>query len=180
MPIDTTATDYRNAVDMLALFSDATNRLAELGAELNRQQLDLVDDHREEYSKLQDAIARSEEALRLLALKNPDWFEGKRTVKTPYGKLKFTTSSKLVIANPDTTLALIANEPRVNPAFDAKFYVREVREPKREALELLDDATLERFKVRRVKDETFKVEPATVDMGAAVKSADSSKLKEAA
>ena len=50
-------------------------------------------------------------------------------------------------------------------------YIRVVQVPNLEALEKLDDATLGKFMVKRVVADTFKVTPAELDFGKAVKDA---------
>ena len=51
-------------------------------------------------------------------------------------------------------------------------FLRAKTEVNREALEGLTDEELKPFRIKRVHDQSFKVTPATLDMGKAVKDAD--------
>lgn len=159
-------------VNLLAVYSEAANRLDELQASANGSLLELIDGAKEEYAKLQQTLTESESALEVIALRHPEWFsEKKRSVKTPYGTVKFHASSKLVVKNEEVTLLLLDKLADENPEFKRADYVRSKEELNIEALEKLDDAVLKKLRIERVPTENFSVVAAKVDMGKAVKEA---------
>lgn len=161
--------DYNNLVNLLAVHSEATNRMQELQAGLQGQYLELIDSHKGEYANLQQTLSDTEAALKELALRHPEWFpENNRSVKTPYGTAKMTASTALEIANEEATILLI--EKKFGSNADA--YLRRRVEVNREALEALEDAELKAIRVIRVKGDSFSVSPAKLDMGKAIKSAE--------
>jgi hypothetical protein len=167
-----TSEDFKNMVNLLAVFSDASNRLDELEASANGSLLELIDEHKTEYAQLQHTLTETETALEVIALRHPDWFgEKKRSIKTPYGTVKFHASTKLVVKNEEVTLLLLDKHAQENPEFKRADYVRSHEELNIEALEKLDDATLKKFRIERVPNDNFSVVAAKVDMGKAVKEA---------
>jgi hypothetical protein len=100
--------EYKNLVDLQALHSEAHARLAELEADLQREYLDLVDNHRPEYAEIQSKITEAETALEILARAHQDWFGWSRaSVKTPYGVVKFHKGSKLEADDEEVSILLI-------------------------------------------------------------------------
>lgn len=165
------ANDYKNLVDLLAVHSEASNRMLELQARIQGEYMELIDGAKPEYAKFQAVIGDAEAALKALALAHPDWFPKERkSIKTPYGTVKFTSTTSLEINDEEATILLIEHAGR------AKDFLRVKQEVDCEALEKLDDAALKAFRVKRVADESFKVTPATLDMGKAVQ--DAAKAKE--
>jgi hypothetical protein len=172
--------EFSNAVDLLAIFSDASNRLDELQAEANGELLELLDDKKPEYAKWQELLAKAEAALEVLTLKHPEWFSAnRRSIKTPYGTIKLHSSSKLEVKNEELTIALIEHEAEeqaslaiatdgYKPPFDAASLLRTRKELNLEALEQLDEAALKQFRVKRLTKDNFSVVPAKLDMGKAV------------
>lgn len=159
--------DFKNMVDLLAVYSEAANRMSVLQSEINGELLELVDGKKSEYSQLQKALTESETALELLARKHPEWFAEKKSIKTPYGEVKFHSSSKLKVKNEELSIYLI--EEMV--AADTTIYIREEKHLNLEALEKLDDDVLMRMKIERVRDDSFSVKEAKLDLGKAVKEA---------
>lgn len=167
--------DFAEMVKLLAVFSEAASRLAEIEAEANSALLQLIDEHKAEYAKLQEAQKAAETALEAIARTHPEWFSAARSIKTPYGKVSFRTGTSLRVENDEATVKLIyAEEARINAQgtpFIAEDYIRVQEVPNIEALEKLDDALLARFMVKRVSADSFSVTPAKVDFGKAVKEA---------
>src|ERR1043166_2943602 len=138
-----TKEDFANLVNLLAVYSDASNRLAELETTANFALLQIVDEHKAEYAQLQKALTDAEAALELIALAHTEWFGGDRkSIKTPYGAVKFHRGTKLVVKNEEAAILLIQREAEHNPEFKAEDYLRKVEALNLEALERLDDATL--------------------------------------
>lgn len=182
------APDFQEVVNLLAVFSEATSRLAEIEATANAQLLELIDDHKAEYSKLQEACRKAEAALEVICRSHPEWFKSAKTIKTPYGSVSFRTGTSLAVTNDEATVKLLrAEEERTRtqrhldaqtPVFDAKQFIRMVELPNLEALEKLDDSTLAKFMVKRVSADSFTAKGAKVDFGKAVKEAIDTKAAE--
>ena len=167
--------DFQEMVNLLAVFSEATNQLAELETSVNAEVLEMIDDHKSDYAKLQEALTKAETALEILARKHPEWFAQKKSIKTPYGTAKLHKGTRLEVTNDEATVKLLrAEQARVlaesegYTKFNAEDYIRISEVPKLEALETLDDSTLAKFMVRRVTEDKFSVTPAKLDMGKAV------------
>lgn len=164
--------EFGELVNLLAVYSEASNRLQGLEAEVNEQLLEAIDEHKGEYARLQEVLTNAEGALEALARSHPEWFEVKKSLKTPYGTVKFHRGTRLEVENAEATVRLLRAEARSNPAFRAEDYVRQTETPDLEALEELGDDVLERFMVRRVSEDKFSVVPAKLDMGKAVAAAE--------
>ena len=186
-----TSKDFEDAVDLLALYSDASNELDALQAGANDELLELLDEKKKEYAKWQEILAKTEAALEALALKHPDWFTpNRRSIKTPYGTMKLHSSTKLEVKNEEVTLLLIeqemnrqevaaATDPSYQRPFDAAKLRRTHVALNLEAIEQLDDATLKQFRIVRAKKDNFSVVPAKLDMGKAVSEAVAAEQKAA-
>ena len=163
--------DYANALNLLAVHTEAANRLAELETDANDQFIDIVDGLRADYAEAQIKLSESEAALRLIAEAHPEWFADSRSFRTPYGAIKWRKAPKLDVANEEATLAkLELREERVD-GFKAEDFTRTRKELNLEALERLDDATLKQLGIARIIEDKFSVTPAKVDLGKAVKQA---------
>jgi len=163
--------EYRNMVDLLAVHSEAHHRMAALEAELNQDLLSAMDERRRDYARLQETLSRTRSALEGIAVAHPEWFAARRSLKTPYGSLKFTRSTTLEAPNPEATILLVRMRAEKDGEFKADSYLRQSEALNLEALETLDDATLRSLRIARVTTQNFKVEAARVDMGKAVKEA---------
>lgn len=162
---------FANMVNLLAVFTEATNRLQELETETNSALQEIIDEHKGRYASLQSVLTETEQALEVIAKSHPGWFQVRKSIKTPYGTLKTTSGTKLVAENEEVSIVLIQSEARVNPSFPACDYLRQSVELDREALEKLEDEELAKFRIRREKTFGVKVEAAQLDMGKAVQSA---------
>lgn len=167
-PLDKNSADFKNLVDLLAVFTEATNRLAALETDTNKELMDLLDEHRAEYAQAQQAATEAEAALETIALRHPEWFQSRRSVNTPYGSVKFHAATKLEIPNEEATLARLELLAARNPEFKVANYVRTKIECDKETLAKLDDATLATLGIQRVPDDNFSVKPAKVKMGKAL------------
>ncbi|WP_193214967.1 host-nuclease inhibitor Gam family protein [Luteolibacter marinus] len=164
-PKETTdTTSYKNLVDLMAIHADATGRLAAMEIELQEEFLKLVDERRKEFARLQGILGESQTSIETLATINPQWFEKKKTLKTPYGSVSFRKTSKLNVKNEEVTIVLI--EQRGDQ--DKAAYLREKKELNLEALEKLDDAELKALRIVRETTESCKVTAAKIDLGKAV------------
>ena len=163
--------DFKNMLDLMAVYSAASHSLEEMGAEINNMLLELIDDKRADYANLQKALTESETALEHIALSHPEWFADARSVKTPYGVVKFHRSTKTVVKNEEVTFLLVKQHAEKNPDFDLSLYIQTSEALNIEALEKLDPALLKAFRINRVESDNFSVTPAKVNLGKAVKEA---------
>lgn len=158
------AADFKNLVDLMAIVSEGSARMAELESTVQQNYLDIVDAIRKDYASLQYAIGQAEEAIETLALSNGQWFEKSKTLKTPYGTVSFRKTSKLDVKNEEVSILLLEQLGQ-----DGLPFVRTAKALNLEALEKLDDTELERLRIKRVTTESLTIKPAKVDLGKAVK-----------
>lgn len=157
--------DFAAVVDLMAVGSEASARLAEIKAEIDAAYLELVDEFKAEYAKLQSKLAQAEAAMEVYCAQNPAWFKTAKSIKTPYGKVAWRSGTSLVVRDEEATLRLI----KALHGEDAGAFIHQKESPNLEALEKLDDDALKQVLVRRVSSDVFKFTPAEVDMGKAAK-----------
>ena len=163
---------YANFVNLQAVHSEASARLSEMENDLQQKWLSLVDEHRKDYARLQQAAADAEEGIEYLASVNPQWFVKARTIKTPYGKVQFRKTTKLEVKNPELSVVLLKQLGQDSLPF---LVVKE--ELNLEALEKLTDQELERLKIKRITTDSCTVTPIKIDLGKAVKAAAAESVK---
>lgn len=176
---DPKSEDFKNLVDLLGVYSEATHRLAEMEATLNGEILQAIDEYKADYAALQKALTETETALEVIATRHPEWFAEKKGLKTPYGTVKFTKSTTLDIPNEELSIELIRREAH-DLTLDPENLLREKTELAIEVLETLTDDQLKAFRIRRRSSEKFSVTPAKIDLGKAVKEAAEKKTPAAA
>lgn len=158
--------DYKNLIDLLAVFTEAKQRLAALEGEAQSEFMEIVDAHRSEYAELQKKIGEADAALETIARNHPEWFTEKRHVKTPYGTVKVKRTSKLDVTNEEASIL------RIEHAGKGEDFVRTAKALNLEALEKLSDAELKSFGIVRINEESVTVAEAKIDFGKAVKAAE--------
>lgn len=183
--------DFQNLIDLLAVFTEGSNRLARLQSDANEQLTDILDEIKAEYAQAQEAVTRAEAAMEIIALAHPDWFSGKRSLKTPYGTVSLRRGTKLDAANEEASIVRIRlyatqqfpgngpEEQRAREEFISRF-VRTKETLNLEALEAEGDTFLKTIGVDRVPFESFSAKPATLDLGKAVKESIDQETKAAA
>jgi len=165
--------DFKNLVDLLAVYSEAENQLKHLEATATAEQLEIVDEHKPEYTKLQQKMNEAEAALEILVRRNPQWIADKKSMKTPYGEVALKKNPpKLIAENPELSVILIEVAGQKDPEFKSDQYLRKVMELDLDALANLSDTELAQFRIRREHNDTFTVKAAKLDLGKAVKSAE--------
>lgn len=169
-PPDPKSQDFKNLVDLLAVYSEATHSLDEMQANLNNEAMIVIDQYREDYAKMQKTLTEAETSIEIIAIRNPGWFAEKKGLKTPYGTVKFTRSNPLVVSNEELAIVLIEREAHTL-GLDPENLIRERKELNLEVLETLTDEQLRMFRLRRVAKENFSVVAAKIDLGKAVKEA---------
>ncbi|EDY16717.1 hypothetical protein CfE428DRAFT_5830 [Chthoniobacter flavus Ellin428] len=163
---ETTPDDYKNLIDLLAVFSEGRQRLAALENEAQSEFTEIVDTHRSEYTELQKKIGEAETAIEVIARRHPEWFTKARHVKTLYGTVKVKRTSKLDVANEEASIL------RLEHAGQGDKFVRTAKALNLEALESLSDAELKSYGIVRINDESVTVAEAKIDFGKAVKAAE--------
>jgi hypothetical protein len=158
--------DYKNLIDLMAIYAESSARMDELEADLNQAWLDLVDARRADYSKLQLTLSKAEEAIKELSIVNPQWFAKVKTLRTPYGTVAFRRSTKLEVKNEEASIILLEQLGQ-----DGLPFLKTEKTLVLEALEKLDDAELECLRIRRVESESCTIKAAKPDLGKAVAAA---------
>lgn len=176
---DPKSEDFKNLVDLLAVYSEATHRLAEMEANLNSDVMVCIDGYKADYAEMQKTLTEAETSLEVIATRHPEWFAEKKGLKTPYGTVKFTKSTTLVIPNEELSIELIRREAH-GLTLDPENLLREKTELAVEVLETLTDDQLKAFRIKRASKQNFSVTPAKVDLGKAVKEAAQKPKTEAA
>jgi hypothetical protein len=160
--------DFADMVNLLERLSTLAVSVSKLEAKLNSENLTTVRQYADEYKALQTELGQVESALAVIAERNPQWFSEKKTITTPFGEVKRTTSTKLEIADETATIALIRSAKREEDFLVVSTALN------REALENLEDDELRKFGVRRSVTHNYNPAPASVDLGKAVKAAEKS------
>jgi len=168
---DHKSADFKNIVDLLAIYSEASHRLDEMQANLNCEVVECIDGYKADYATMQKTLTETETALEVIATRHPEWFKEKKGLKTPYGTVKFTRSAPLVVPNAELSMELIRRDAAAVLALDPENLIRTVEELNLEVLETLTPEQLKVFKIRRETKENFSIVPAKVDLGKAVKEA---------
>lgn len=163
--------DFEAVVNLLEVLGEANRQLTALTATIETGYVDLVKPHRELYAKLQGTITETEAALEVIARRNQQWFEDKKSIATPFGGVKFKQSTSLEVADEGISVQLIT---ALCSQADADKYLRKVTVLNKEALEELTTAELARFGITRKVKENFSADTGVVDLGKAVKAADRS------
>ncbi|MBX3736709.1 MAG: hypothetical protein KF715_08475 [Candidatus Didemnitutus sp.] len=104
--------DFASLVNLLDRLTHAEVQLAKLQQVLDAQHLETVRGHMPAYKEFQTIIGECQAAISVIAQRNPQWFEEKKTVVTPYGELKQTSSKSLEVADPAITITLIKGAKR--------------------------------------------------------------------
>ena len=156
--------DYSNLANLLSVHTEAAIRLAEIQSQADSTLMESLDELKPEHVQAQTALEESEAAIKLLAKSHPEWMDG-RSIKTPYGTVRFTRSTKIEVANEEATITLI----RATYLDGADVYLRVATELNLETLELLPEADLAKLGLSRVTTDSVSVKPAKVDMGKASK-----------
>lgn len=166
---DVNSADYKNLVDLLGVFTEAKLRLDELQNTSASDYLEIVDGVRKDYAELQSKVTESELAIEIIAMRHPEWFTEKRSVKTPYGTVKVTRTNKLDVPNEEVSILLIERAEELGTLEKGR-YLRTKKEVNIDALQSMTDAELSALRINRIRDESVKVTEAKVDFGKAVKS----------
>lgn len=162
--------DFNRLVDLLSVYSEAGNRLAQLQAAVNEAAMEIVSGHKKLYAGLQQVITETEAESEVIARRHPDWFAARRTLKTPYGEVALKANPpRLITGNEELSIVLIEAEGARNRSFKASDYLRQRTELNLETLANLSDDDLARFRIKRVQGDTFSIKAASLDLGKAVK-----------
>jgi hypothetical protein len=161
--------DFNSVVNLLAVLGEANRKLATLTSVIESGYVALVTPHREDYAALQSTVTETEAALEVIARRNPQWRADKKTITTPFGTIKFTSSTELVAPDESISVQLVL---ALGGREGAEKYLRTIQVLNKEALEELPAAELAKFGITRKVKENFSVSTAVVDLGKAVKAAD--------
>jgi hypothetical protein len=153
-------------VDALAILSEANTRLVKLQATINDAFLDSIDEHRKEYTALQESIEKATETAITIARMHPEWFADSKTIETLYGSVQSRSTTKLEVANEAVTIQLLQ---QLGPS--SAPFLRTTVTLNLEALNILPDDELKRIRVERVKSESITVKTTAPKLGKSVNAA---------
>ena len=162
-PVPPNPEDFKNFVDLVAVYAESHHRLASMELSLEEVLRENFDPTRREFARAQRSLAEAESAIELMARQNPTWFEGKKSIVTPYGKVAFRKSTKLQVADELTSLNLL----KISLGKDSEMYIRTTESLDLEALEKEPDDFLAKHRIKRVEEEAFSVKPSKIDLGKA-------------
>ncbi len=189
-----TTTAYQQLIELLGIYSENAYKLAAIETRLNARVLEAAAKVREEYTIISEALAATEGRIESLCRANPTWFERAKGISTPFGTPKLTSVNDLEVIDEETVTRLLEAERKrslarreeqirtrqtVEEPFDPELYLRRSVKLNREALETLDDATLARLGIARMKRQSFSLKPAKIDLSKVAKLA-AAKEEEAA
>lgn len=159
--------DFEALINFLNILGEAGRMLAALESEIETGYLEIVTLKRANYAKLQQMISENEAALEVIVRRNPSWFADKKNVTTPYGVVKFKSSTELVVPNEEASITLIEHAQRPE-------LLRKTTELNKDTLSLLGDDELKKFGIHRKPKENLTIETKVIDLGKAVKSVEKS------
>jgi len=182
----TAAADYKNLVDLIAIYKEGRHRLAVLETELDADYTQLVENVRAEYAELQASIAAAEESIRTLVKAHPEWFADAKTVKTPDGAVQSRTTTHHEAPDEVSAIARIkAAQARAIKAGNEVLatqlgaLVRVEETLNLDAAGELSVEDLARFGIVRIVDESVTVKEAKLDLGKAVRTIEKREAKAA-
>jgi len=155
----------------MAVVAETNQRLGELQGGIDADLRIAVDQSKDDYIEFQTKQSEAEASIELLARRNPQWFEKKKTLTTPYGSVKLTESSSIEVKNESATIALIKH---LGVAED---FLRTTEELNKEALEALSDEELALYGLARKRGECCTIKPAKVELGKAIAAANKAAAK---
>lgn len=158
--------EFKNVIDLLAVLTESSNRLADIEAAANEEFQEIIDEFKDDYAKAQLAATQAEAALEAACRAHPEWFTSARSIKTPWGKVSFRKTSRIEVQNEEATIRLLRHVLEPDEADD---YITTVAKLNIEAMENLSEDVLREVMARRVNGDSFSATPAKIDFGKAVK-----------
>lgn len=157
--------DFVQLLELQQLFADADAQFNAVQSAADANLLAILDGAKTQYAGAKAIRDAAEAEIKALAAKHPEWIDG-RSIKTPFGSIDLRSSTKIVVANPEATIALIdAIYSRPGSEWTPDKLVRTAREPNLEALDVLSDEQLAKIGARRESTESLTVKRAKVDLG---------------
>jgi hypothetical protein len=172
-----TSAEYKQMLDLLVIYCQAANQLAEMQARADSALLHAQEAASQDYADCQTAMADTKASLEIIARAHPEWFGERASLKTPFGALQFRSGVKLEIANEEMTIILVEQAAKKDESL--ALALKTVKTLNLEVLEKLDDAELARYRVKRVETKGFNVKPAKVELGRAVSTQEQAEGEEA-
>ena len=194
--LEAPSTAFAKFIDTFAVFNQATRDLAAIDVQVNTAVQDLITGASERYTALLATEKKAKEELIAAVKANPAWFDGKKSLTTPFGKIETRTTKSLEIENEaiatrliletfcdvratveGQTLKIAGNLARLL-GNAAEFLHIDIK-PNREALEKLTDSELEVLGIARKTTETITPKPQSLDLGKAIEPKKAKKTKKA-
>ncbi len=164
-PIKSPDTDqaYISLVALMFAHTQTTIRLDEMQIIADRALLTTTEVMRDEHATLQGREAALKQQIEIIVRQHPEWFAERKSIVTPGGTVKMTSTTTLEVDNEELSVTLV--ESHLADGFECEAYLRRKTELNLDALAALDDAELRRYKIRRVQSDKFSVAPAKVKLG---------------
>lgn len=157
--------DFQRLISLQQLFSEADAKFDRIQAKVDDLLRVSIDGEKSEYAAAKSVRDEAEAEIKVIVGRHPEWLDG-RSIKTPFGSVEFRSGSKIVVANPEATVALIdAVHGRPGSEWKPDQLVRTERTPNLDALHVLTDDQLAKIGARREKTESVTVKRAKVDLG---------------
>lgn len=169
--VSRTDPDFTRAMDLLCSKGRVQRLLAQAEVDANSGYSALVEKYRPLVASLQAAEQALDMQLELIALQHPEWFTRVKTLKTPSGDIKQTTSTSLEIPNEELTLVLLqrlGDKEVEEDSVRASDCYQSTPTLNKDALGTLSDTALDRLKIKRIIKTNIKSTPAAVEIGKAV------------
>lgn len=167
LPVEAPPTDaaFQHFTKFLALYNDKSWELATIQAQIEGAVLRVVEMHRDRFADLQQGLLWAGEMVEALARENPQWFGAGKTLRTPYGTVKFTAATRVMITTNETAVITAVEQIHDEGQGVPNPFLRRRVELNLEALAGLPEDILRDLGLARVTDDRFSFKPLRVDVG---------------
>lgn len=156
--------DLARLHELCKLHAISSRELAVERASLEQEYTAMINRRAPYILEMEEAFKRTLAGIEELVRQHPEWLGEKRSLKTPLGTIKLISSSSLSIADEEVTLTRLFLRGKRVQGFDPADFYRENPTLIKEALEKLDDKTLEKLGVVRFVSDNFSFKLAAVDL----------------
>lgn len=166
-PVGEPRNDLDTVVDLLAEVARANHRLTELQQSADLQLFTYAKSVQKEHTDLTELVANAEAEIEQIVRRHPEWFESRKSIPSPYGTVKLTSSTRLEVADEESAVQRVCDFFRK----ECTNYLRVVPILNLEALAQLDDRQLKALRIKRIIEDKFSIQLAKVNLGKHVKAA---------
>lgn len=165
----TTQTHFERFSEAMRAFSTASNQLDALHAQSGAAIINSLGPFQAKFKTIQVTLIELKEELLTLVQKNPQWFDGKRQIKHPYGTVKIQASTRLTPEDEKESIARIQRDIHLKAngaevGCDPALFLRHRTDLDLEALSKADDALLSRYGIKRETTDNITLTPLKPDL----------------